>query len=420
MVGVDLTLDMLRQGQRNVAERAMADRVQLVAGRAEQMPFADGTFDALTFTYLLRYVDDPQATLRELARVVKPGGAVASLEFLVPRSRFWRFWWWLYTAAPASAGRLGHRGEGVVRGWPVPRPQHLGPLPSVPGGMDGRGLEAGRLRRCRRATHEPRRRPGHVGEARRWLTSPHRNHRPTARGATPAYYAARPGGWRDWWTLLHPPYTAWHLSYVVIGACLAPVVNVTRLVATLLAFFCAVGSPPTHSTNCTAGPCAPTSPPPPWSRSPWPGLAGAVALGVVGVIQVGPALVPFLVLGPVLVLGYNFELFGGVIHNDAGFAASWGAFPVLIAYVAQTGTLALAPLLAAAGAFALSLAAAGAQHPGPHAPPAGHRVEGSITLADGDLASDRPGDAARPARARAPGHVLGRRTAGRRHWPWPA
>ena len=97
VVGVDLTLDMLRQGERNVAQRGMVDRVQLVAGRAEQMPFADGAFDALTFTYLLRYVDDPQATLIELARVVKPGGAVASLEFLLPQSRFWRFWWWLYT-----------------------------------------------------------------------------------------------------------------------------------------------------------------------------------------------------------------------------------------------------------------------------------------------------------------------------------
>ena len=97
VVGVDLTLAMLRQGQRNISERAMADRVQLVAGRAERMPFADDTFDALTFTYLLRYVDDPQATLCELARVVKPHGAVAGLEFLVPHSRFWRFWWWLYT-----------------------------------------------------------------------------------------------------------------------------------------------------------------------------------------------------------------------------------------------------------------------------------------------------------------------------------
>jgi demethylmenaquinone methyltransferase/2-methoxy-6-polyprenyl-1,4-benzoquinol methylase len=104
VVGVDLTLDMLRQGQRNVGERGMTDYVQLVAGRAEQTPFADETFDALTFTYLLRYVDDPQATLIELARLVKPGGVVASLEFLLPQSRFWRFWWWGYTRLVLPAG----------------------------------------------------------------------------------------------------------------------------------------------------------------------------------------------------------------------------------------------------------------------------------------------------------------------------
>ena len=104
VVGIDLTLDMLREGQHNVAERGMANQVQLVAGRAEQTPFADATFDALTFTYLLRYVDDPQATLIELARLVKPGAAVASLEFLLPQSRFWRFWWWGYTRLLLPAG----------------------------------------------------------------------------------------------------------------------------------------------------------------------------------------------------------------------------------------------------------------------------------------------------------------------------
>jgi len=104
IIGLDLTLDMLRQGRRNVAERLMGDRIQLVAGRAEQTPFADGTFDSLTFTYLLRYVDDPQATLIELARLVKPGGAVASLEFLLPKSLFWRFWWWGYTRLVLPAG----------------------------------------------------------------------------------------------------------------------------------------------------------------------------------------------------------------------------------------------------------------------------------------------------------------------------
>lgn len=106
VVGVDLTEQMLRRGQRNVAEAAMGDRVQLVAGRAEQLPFPDAAFDALTFTYLLRYVLDPQATLGELARVVKPGGRVASLEFLVPPSRFWRAWWWLYTRLLLPAGGL--------------------------------------------------------------------------------------------------------------------------------------------------------------------------------------------------------------------------------------------------------------------------------------------------------------------------
>lgn len=97
IVGVDLTEQMLRQGQRNVSAAGLRGRVRLVAGRAEQLPFPDRSFDALTFTYLLRYVQDPQATLTELARVVRSGGKVASLEFLRPPSLFWRFWWWLYT-----------------------------------------------------------------------------------------------------------------------------------------------------------------------------------------------------------------------------------------------------------------------------------------------------------------------------------
>jgi demethylmenaquinone methyltransferase/2-methoxy-6-polyprenyl-1,4-benzoquinol methylase len=106
VVGVDLTEQMLRRGQRNVAEAGQGDRIRLTAGRAELLPFADATFDALTFTYLLRYVLDPQATLSELARVVKPGGRVASLEFLAPPSRFWRAWWWLYTRLLLPVGGL--------------------------------------------------------------------------------------------------------------------------------------------------------------------------------------------------------------------------------------------------------------------------------------------------------------------------
>jgi demethylmenaquinone methyltransferase/2-methoxy-6-polyprenyl-1,4-benzoquinol methylase len=109
VVGVDLTEAMLRRGRENVARRQQEGRVQLVLGRAEQLPFPDAAFDALTFTYLLRYVAEPAATLGELARVLKPGAPIASLEFHVPPSRFWRSWWWLYTRSvlPAAGGLAG-------------------------------------------------------------------------------------------------------------------------------------------------------------------------------------------------------------------------------------------------------------------------------------------------------------------------
>ena len=94
----------------NVGRAGVAPRVQLVRGGAEQLPFPDETFDAVTFTYLLRYVNDPAATLVELARVLKPGGSIASLDFYVPPSRFWRAWWWLYTRLVLPiVGSLGGR-----------------------------------------------------------------------------------------------------------------------------------------------------------------------------------------------------------------------------------------------------------------------------------------------------------------------
>ena len=106
VVGVDLTEQMLLRGNVNVARAGLAGRIGLVAGQAEQLPFPDASFDALTFTYLLRYVDDPQATLAELARVVRPGGRVASLEFCVPLSPLWRAAWWLYTRTLLPLGGL--------------------------------------------------------------------------------------------------------------------------------------------------------------------------------------------------------------------------------------------------------------------------------------------------------------------------
>ena len=201
----------------------------------------------------------------------------------------------------------------------------------------------------------------------------------------PAFYAARAGGWRDWWTLLHPPYTAWHLAYVVIGACLAPTVNLTRLVATLLAFFCAVGLAAHSLDELNGRPLGTHIPRGALVAVTVIGLAAAVALGIAGVARVGWALVPLLVLGPILVVAYNLELFGGLIHNDAGFALAWGSFPVLVAYVAQTGRLAISPVVAAAAAFALSAAQRQLSTPARLIRRRTSAVEGHITLATGDV-----------------------------------
>jgi len=111
VIAVDLTEAMLRRGERNVAGAGLTGRIGFSVGQAERLPFREACFDGLTFTYLFRYVADPRATLAELARVVRPGGTVASLEFLVPPNRFWRAWWWLYTrlVLPAAGWVTGGR-----------------------------------------------------------------------------------------------------------------------------------------------------------------------------------------------------------------------------------------------------------------------------------------------------------------------
>jgi hypothetical protein len=198
----------------------------------------------------------------------------------------------------------------------------------------------------------------------------------------PAYYAARPGGWRDWWTLLHPPYTAWHLSYSVIGAALAPRVQTSRLIATVLAFFLAVGLAAHALDELRGRPLRTRIPSAALVAVVVAGLLGALALGVAGVVEVGWTLIPFMVAGPILVIGYNAELFGGIMHTDFGFAAAWGAFPVLTAYVAQAGSLALAPVLAAVGAFALSAAQRRLSTPARNLRRRAALVEGTITFGD--------------------------------------
>jgi hypothetical protein len=201
----------------------------------------------------------------------------------------------------------------------------------------------------------------------------------------PAFYAARTGGWRDWWTILHPPYTAWHLSYVVLGACLAPHTDATRLVATVLAFFFAVGVA-AHALDEVHGHPLRTRIP---DRVLWltagAGLAAAVALGLAGVPRVGLGLLAFVVIGPVLVAGYNLELLGGRLHSDIGFAFSWGAFPALTGYFAQAEQLDPVAVLVAGTAFGLSSAQRSLSTPARLLRRRVTAVDGSLTLEDGTV-----------------------------------
>jgi hypothetical protein len=207
----------------------------------------------------------------------------------------------------------------------------------------------------------------------------------TSTGAKPrpAYYATRGGGWRDWWTLLHPPYTAWHLSYVVIGATLAPHVQLTPLLAALVAFFLAVGLAAHALDELHGRPLRTRIPSAALVAVTIVGLAGAVAIGVAGVVRVGWPLVPFLLAGPLLVVAYNAELFGGIVHTDAGFAAAWGAFQLLTAYVAEARTVSAGSLLAAAAAFGFSAAQRSLSTPARLLRRRTTAVTGTITLADG-------------------------------------
>lgn len=172
----------------------------------------------------------------------------------------------------------------------------------------------------------------------------------------PAWYASAPGRWRDWLTVLHLPYTAWHLSYVLVGAGLAPVLSVSRLVATLLAFGLAVGVTAHGLDELKGRPLGTSIPGAALAAVSAVALAGAVALGAVGISRVGWGLAGFIVAGGIVVVAYNLELWGGRLHNDATFAVAWGAFPVVTAYYAQTSTLRPAALVAALYAYGLSKA----------------------------------------------------------------
>jgi hypothetical protein len=172
----------------------------------------------------------------------------------------------------------------------------------------------------------------------------------------PAFYAMRTGGWRDFVTVLHPPYTAWHLSYVALGAVAAPAIYAGRLGAALAAFFLAVGVS-AHALDELAGHPLGTT----LSRSTLTvlavvGLIGAVAIGVAGIVVVSPWLAPLVAVGAFLVPAYNLELAGGRFHTDAWFALAWGAFPAFTGYFVNALEIRPAGVLVAGACYLLSVA----------------------------------------------------------------
>jgi hypothetical protein len=172
----------------------------------------------------------------------------------------------------------------------------------------------------------------------------------------PAFYALRRGGWRDLVTVLHPPYTAWHLSYVALGAAAAPEVHLGRLAAALGAFFLAVGVS-AHALDELNGRPLDTA----LSRRTLIGLAavslvGAVAIGVAGAVIVSALLIPLVLCGALLVPAYNLELGGGRFHNDTWFALAWGAFPAFTGFFSSALRITVPGVLVSVACFLLSVA----------------------------------------------------------------
>jgi hypothetical protein len=172
----------------------------------------------------------------------------------------------------------------------------------------------------------------------------------------PAWYALERGGWRDYVTLLHLPYTGWHLSYVVIGGCLAPVVAWERLGAVVLAFALAVGVGAHALDELNGRPLRTKIPGRVLVALAGVSIAGACAIGVAGAVMFEPGLALLIPIGLFLVLAYNLELAGGRFHSDLWFGLAWGGFPVVNGYAAVAGNVRPVALLAAAFAVLLSLA----------------------------------------------------------------
>ena len=196
----------------------------------------------------------------------------------------------------------------------------------------------------------------------------------------PAYYALAPGGWRDYVTLLHPPYTVWHLSYVCVGAALAPRFHTDRMLWALAAFLLAMGIAAHALDELHGRPLRTRIATPTLVALAAAALAGALAIGVYASAAWGWWLLAFVAAGGFLVPAYNLELFGGRFHSDRWFALAWGGFPALTGYFVEAQTIRTEGLLAAAYATALSLAQRELSTPVRHARRSALTTEGTEPL----------------------------------------
>ena len=313
VVGIDQSYEMLEEARARIDRAGLASQIELLHGRAEELPFRDGRFTAATFTYLLRYVEEPLAAMREVARVVRPGGTVGSLEFGVPSSAVTRAAWNAYTRIGLPAlGRLISPGWHEVGRFLNPS---IRVSPSVGRSSDRSSSGAARVSSMSRPGRSPSVEAWSCGRAVTADELPR-----------PSFYALAPGGWRDYVTLLHLPYTAWHLSYVVIGAALAPVLHADRLGATLLAFFLAVGIGAHALDELNGRPLQTRIPARLLVGLAAASIAAAVGIGAAAAVTVTAWLGLFVGFGAFIVVAYNLELVGGWFHRNLWFALAGEAF----------------------------------------------------------------------------------------------
>jgi hypothetical protein len=213
----------------------------------------------------------------------------------------------------------------------------------------------------------------------------------TGQDARPAFYALAPGSWRDYVTLLHPPYTAWHVSYVVIGGCLASGVAWGRLTAAAVAFALAMGVGAHALDELKGRPLQTRIPSLVLVGLAVVSVAGACAIGLLVLVPFRPWLALLVPVGVFLVASYNLELWGGRFHTGLWFALGWGAFPFVCGYAVVSGTIDGVALLGALFATLLSLVQRALSTPVRHVRRRVRKVHGEIELFDGRI---EPVDAA--------------------------